>query len=147
MEYGTKTISKTQYIPNAILTESVPGSKYELQIRTNGIANPVATINLLKTELPKKFFDLKVIWINIEGNTITMQISGSPFLWASLLLFLPTLLAVIGIIVVFVSVYLMFAAVPSWVWALLVIGGALVLVGSKIGEWALGGIPTVTDYK
>lgn len=147
MEFGTRIISETQYIPNAMLTDSVPGSKYQLQIKTNGVPDPATTINLLRTELPKKFFDLKVLWINIENDIITMQISGSPFLWASLLLFLPTILGAIGIIIVLISVYLMFAAVPSWIWATLIIGGVLIILGPKIGEWALAGIPTVTEVK
>ena len=146
MEFGTKTVTELQYIPKAMLTDSVPGQKYELKIRTNGVPDPAATINLLRTELPKQFFDLKVLWINIEGDTITIQISGSPFLWASLLLFLPTILGAVGVIIVLIAVYLMFSAVPGWVFALVIIGGVLIFVGPKIGEWALEGIPTTTGY-
>jgi len=138
---------ETKYIPKAVLTESVPGSKYELTIKTYGVPDPEATINLLRTELPNKFFDLKVLYINIEGDTITMQLSGSPFLWMSLLLFLPTILGALGVIVVLISVYLMFAAVPSWIWATLIIGGILILAGPWIGELVLGGVPTLTEYK
>jgi len=146
MEYGTKTITELQYIPKDMLTDSVIGQKYELKIRTNGVPDPAATINLLATELPKQFFDLKVLWINVEGDTITIQISGSPFAWPALLLFLPTILAGVGVIIVLIGVYLMFSAVPGWVFALVIIGGVLIFVGPKIGEWALEGIPTVTEY-
>ena len=145
MEFGTKIKGGIQYIPRDMLSESVPGSIYQLKIQTRGVSDPARAINLLKTELPKKFPGLKVLWANVEGEMIYLQISGSPFLWQALLLFLPTLLGLIGIVIVLVAVYLVFAAVPGWVIGILLAGIGLIIFGPSIGEWVLAGVPIIEE--
>jgi len=82
-------------------------------------------------------FHIKTIAATATENVIRLQIMGSPFSWAALLAWLPTILALIGLVMVGVSVWQVIATVPSWVWALLVIGGATFLIGPIIGEWIL----------
>jgi hypothetical protein len=62
---------------------------------------------------------------------------GSPFSWLALLAWLPTILGLLGIILFGVSVWQAVAAIPSWVWAMLIISGVLILVGPAIGEFIL----------
>lgn len=131
MKYGTQTIGRTLIIPvNYLKTqESIPGEIYELQIQTNGIADPQKSINALVTKIAEKFMDTKVLWVDIAGNTVRMQIQGSPFAWATLLRFLPQILAVIGIVVVSIGVYLVVGSVPSLAWAALGVGLVLIFFG------------------
>lgn len=128
-EYGKKIAGRIVYMPRSILTESVPGAVYQLEMKTKGVPDPKKVISALITELPKRFKDLKVLWIEVRDPYIRMQIRGSPFSWAALLAALPLILLAVGVVLLLVSVYLVFAAVPSWVYGLLVVG-ALISYGA-----------------
>lgn len=141
VEVGTKAIGKTKYIPRAMLTESVPGQIYELEVRTEVVDNPERVIDALQAELPKEFKDLKVKWIRIDGSVVKMQIVGSPFAWSLLLAFIPSILTVVGVIVTLISVFLIWTTVPGWVTGLAVLGLVLTAFGGKIGEIILREIP------
>lgn len=141
--YGVKVKGEAQYIPRSMLTESVIGSIYELRIKTTGVPNPQEAANLLLKELPRKFPGLHIIWIGIKDDQINIQLSGSPFAWAVLLLFLPTLLTLIGIVTTLTAVYLVFTTIPGWVIGLFLIGVALIIFGPKIAEWTMAEIPTI----
>ena len=134
IEYGRKVAGRIVYMPRNVLTESVPGAVYQLEIKTKGVPDPKKAISTLTTELPRKFPRLKVLWIQVEDPYIRMQIQGSPFSWAALLAFLPEILMAIGIIVLFITVYLVISWVPSWVWALLLTGTLLLFVGPRIAR-------------
>ena len=143
VEIGKRILGKTEYIPRAMLIESVPGQIYEVEIRTKGVSNPEQAISTLNVELPKKFNGLKVHWIGADGSVIKMQITGSPFAWAAFMLFLPSILTVIGIAVTLIAVYLVWTLVPPWVTALLIIGTILTLFGSQMGDLIMRGLPKV----
>jgi hypothetical protein len=134
MEYGTRVVGRTLAIPQDMLTESIPGQVYELEISTNGIPNPNQVVATLNTKIPQKFPDAKIVWAQIQGNTIRIQIQGSPFAWSLLLLFIPQILSAIGIIVAFIAVYLVIGAIPSWAWALLAVGLGLVIFAPIISK-------------
>ena len=134
IEVGKRVVGYTKYIPRAMLTESVPGVVYELEIRTEGIPDERAVINLLREEMPKKFKGLEVLWIRVDDKVIRMQIIGSPFAWSLVLLWLPEILALIGVVVTFIAIYFVAAEVPSWAWAILAVGVALIWLGPKIGS-------------
>ncbi|MEM2946286.1 MAG: hypothetical protein QXI87_08075 [Thermoproteota archaeon] len=133
MEYGKRVGTANLYVPRALLTEATHGAAYEIQIKTKGVPDPKQAIETLTKELPKKF-DLTVHYVRIENNDIYIQISPNhPFVWAALLAILPEILSLIGIVVLLIAVYLVWVHIPSWVVALLVIGGALTYFGPKIG--------------
>ncbi len=134
MEYGTKLLGKTMYIPRKMLTESVPGQIYHIDIKTKGVPNPEEAIRVLRTELPKKFPGLKVHWIEVHDPYIKLQITGSPFAWALLLMFLPQILALSGIVVLLIAVYLFMVTVPTWMYALLGLGAVLIFFGPSIAK-------------
>jgi len=138
VEIGKKSVGKTVYIPRAVLTESVPGQRYELNISTNGIQDQSQVVKVLTSELPNKFKGLKIHWIRVDNNSIRMEIEGSPFVWATLLLFLPEILLTIGVVVTFIAVFLVVSAVPSWAWAIFAIGAILIIFGGGIGRKILG---------
>jgi len=141
VEVGTRMVGITKYIPKEMLTDSVPGQIYELEISTKGIDNPEQVISVLQAELPRKFKGLKVRWIRIDNSTIRMQIEGSPFAWSALLMFLPSILATIGVIVTLIAVYLVWTMIPGWLTAMLILGAVLMFFGSRIGELIIGGLP------
>lgn len=132
MEVGKRTKGSTKYIPEAMLTESTIGAIYELQIKTEGVDNPQEAINIISSELPKKFKGLEVLWARVDSPYIKVQIKGSPFVWSAVLLFLPQILATVGIIVALIAVYLIWSAIPSWAMALLIIGGIIIWGAPKI---------------
>jgi len=135
MEVGTKVVGVTKYIPRAVLTESVPGAVYELEIRTKGISNPSEVVDVLSKEMPKKFKGLKVLWIRIDDPVIHMQITGSPFAWQLVLLWLPEILQLIGVVVTLIAVFLVISQIPAWAWATLLSGVFLIYAGPKIGSY------------
>jgi len=132
---GTRLAGTSIYIPRSILTESTPGQVYELHIRTTGIDDPEKVVKTLTVEMPKKFTDLKVLWMRVDDKNIYMQIQGSPFPWSLLLLWLPEILSAIGIIVTAIAVFLVATQVPSWLWIMLATGVGLIYLGPKIGSY------------
>lgn len=128
---GTKKLGTTRYIPSGILTESVRGRTYELRIGTNGVPDHMKALEALKSGLEENF-STKVIYGDVIDSVIVIQMTGSPFVWGAILLFLPQILAGVGIIVSLITVYLVVSAVPTWAYALGAIGLVLIF-----------GVPTI----
>ncbi len=124
------------YMPKDMLTESVIGQIYELRMETNGVPYPKGTAATLFKSLKEKF-GATLLYFDVDGNTITMQIEGSPFAWNLLLVFLPEILVGLGVAVLFLMVYLVTSAIPSWQYGLGAFALALIFLGpgaiSKVG--------------
>jgi hypothetical protein len=114
------------------------GSVYYLKLDVSPLTREKAihALNTLTAEMKSKF-GIKTIYGKAEPNTIHLIIMGSPFSWLALLAWLPIILGLIGIILFGISVWQAIAAIPSWVWATLIISGALIIVGPTIGDWIL----------
>ena len=82
----------------------------------------------------------KLLYAAADSSSIKAVVHGSPFAWATLLSLLPTLLFLAGVVVLGVMIWQIVASVPSWVWATMLIGLALVLFGPAIGELILGAV-------
>ena len=61
-----------------------------------------------------------------------MQIEGSPFAWSLLLVFLPEILVGLGIAVLFIMVYLVTSAIPSWQFGVTAFALALIFLGPNM---------------
>ena len=146
LEVGKLAGTKLVQIPKEVLTDSVPGKVYHLTIETKGIANEEEVTKTLVTELYNKF-KAQVIWIRIENGVIDLQTIGSPFAWLALLAWLPTILAMLGIVMILVSIYSVIAAIPGWAWALMAVGVAVILFGPKIGEAVTAGFGREKEYR
>lgn len=133
-------------IPREVLTESVPGKAYHITIETKGVIDEQRVVDTLTTELYTRF-KAKVIWMRIVDNVIDIQLIGSPFVWAALLAFLPTILGILGIVVVLISLYSVLAAIPGWTWGLLAVGIGMILFGPKLAEAVSGGFGREMAYK
>jgi hypothetical protein len=94
-------------------------------------------LETLSKEMARNF-GIRTIFARATENEIHLMIMGSPFAWAALLLWLPTILGLLGIVLFAISVWEAIVSVPSWVWALLIISGGLILFGPIIGEWIIG---------
>jgi hypothetical protein len=114
------------------------GSMYIIQLDVSSLTQDkaVEALNRLTAEMKTKF-GIQTIYGKATKDKIYLLIKGSPFSWLALLAWLPAILALIGIILFGVSVWQAIAAIPSWVWATLIISGALILVGPAIGDWIL----------
>lgn len=86
----------------------------------------------LKSELEANF-STKVRYGNVEGNVVILQITGSPFIWAALLAFLPQILTILGVVVGFITIYLFATSVPTWIYAIGAIAIVMVFVAPKLG--------------
>jgi hypothetical protein len=146
LELGKLAGTRIVEMSKDVLTDSVPGKVYHLTIETKGIANEKEVAKTLVTKLYDNF-KAQVIWIRIENGVIDLQLIGSPFAWLALLAFLPTILAMLGIVVVLVSLYSVLAAIPGWAWGLLVVGVGLILFGPKISEAVSAGFKAEKKYK
>jgi len=138
-EVGKLVGTKLVEMPKEVLTDSVPGKVYHLTIETKGIANEEEVAKTFVVELYNKF-KAQVIWIRIEDGVIDLQLIGSPFAWLALLAWLPTILAMLGIVMVLVSIYSVISAIPGWAWALLAVGVAIILFGPKIAGAVTSGL-------
>jgi len=146
LEVGKLAGTRIVEMSRGVLTDSVPGKVYHLTIETKGIANEKEVAKTLVTELYNKF-KAQVIWIRIVDGVIDLQLIGSPFAWVALIAFLPTILAMLGIVVVLISLYSVLAAIPGWAWGLLAVGVGLMLFGPKIGEAVTTGFKAEKKYK
>lgn len=133
LELGKKLSGRLLEMPKQFLVESAPEKIYQLRIETEGVMNEEEVTRLLVEKLYSKF-RAKITWIRIDGNTIDLQLVGSPFAWGLLLLFIPSILAIAGIGVVLVAVFSVVSAVPGWAWAVLAVGVGLILVGPVVGK-------------
>lgn len=125
---GKMVGDQTIYMPKEILTESVIGQVYELQIKTRGVPDPRNTTIVLQKKLKEKF-NATLLYFEVDDNVITMQIEGSPFAWSLLLVFLPEILVGLGIVVLFIMVYLVTSAIPSWKYGLTILALILIFLG------------------
>lgn len=146
LEVGKLAGTRLVEMSREVLTDSVPGKVYHLTIETRGIVNEEEVARAFVAELYEKF-KAQVIWIRIENGIIDLQLIGSPFAWLTLLAFLPTLLAMLGVVMVLVSVYNVIAAIPSWAWALLVVGVGVILFGPRIAETVTAGYKAEKKYR
>ena len=105
------------YMDKVMLTESVIGQVYELQLRTEGIETPEVAAAAVSRKLKEKF-NATILYFEVDDDIITIQIEGSPFAWAQLLVFLPEILGVLGIVVLLIMVFLVGSTIPSWQYGL-----------------------------
>lgn len=143
LELGKTVGKRGMPLPIKMLTDSVPGKFYHINIETTGISDERAVVSLLVNKLNEKF-RAKIVWIKVDGKGIELQLRGSPFAWVLLIPFIPTILGVIGVTVVLVAVYSIISAIPGWALALLIIGAVLAFAGPDIAR-AL--IPEVGEYE
>lgn len=129
---GTVVGTRTVYAPKEVLTESVPGAIYELRIKTKGVSNPKNVMVMLAEALWDNF-KAKLYYFEVSDNIITMQIEGSPFAWAALLIFLPQILLTVGVIVLLIVVYLAVSSIPNWVYAVAAVALGLIFISTRFG--------------
>jgi len=133
IEVGILAGTRLEEIPQQYMTESVRERVYHLHIETQGVTDEKAAALALTTQLYNKF-KAKVTWIRVADGTIDLQLIGSPFAWVALIAALPAILALLGIVMILVSIYTVLAAIPSWAWATLATGVALLLLGPTIAK-------------
>ena len=137
LELGEPVRGEEIYIPKEILSESVPGAYYRIKIKTKPITRVGfdAVAKTLWTELPRKIEGLKVRYVKVEWNRITIDVEGSPFPWSLVLIALPEILQAIGVILLVVGIYLVWTHVPGYVIGILAVGGMLLYFAPKIAEY------------
>jgi hypothetical protein len=130
------------------LTVAPKGSLWDIEIKTKGMTPEQASAALEKLiNGMSGEFGIKTIYAHATGDTIFLEIMGSPFVWASLLVWLPMILTLVGIAVMFTSVWQVISGVPSWVWGLLVIGAAMVFLAPAIGRAVTAVMPPPPPQK
>ena len=136
--WGRKKEGTLLPIPKEMLTETVPGAIYELHIKCDKPPeDPEQAINVILTELPKKV-PVKIHYIEVEGDTIKIQLEGSPLDWSIILAAIPLILGLIGLTILFIAIYEIFASIPGWVIGLLIVGFILLWFLPGIGDLIRG---------
>ena len=131
-------------VPTHRLAVAPKGTRYLVRLRTSKMTPEQASKALTSIdEALRTRFKARMPYGFATEDQIYVFVEGSPFSWAALLAFLPTLLGLIGITIFAVTVWQIVASVPSWIWATLLIGVGLILFGPAIGEMILGAIGKV----
>jgi len=113
---------------------------YVLHISTKGLTRENAARALERVREAVERAGGELLYAAADSSSIKAVIHGSPFAWATLLSLLPTLLLLAGVVMSGVAIWQVIASVPSWVWATVAIGLALVLFGPAIGELIVGAV-------
>lgn len=137
IELGTLVGRYVVKIPKEVLTTSVPGKSYHIRMETSGISDERNVANALINGLLTEF-NAKVKYIRIENGVIDVQLEGSPFVWTAVIIWLPSIFTLLGIVLLGISVYTVFASIPSWAWGTLAIGVALILLAPSVGKMFKG---------
>jgi len=124
-EYGRRV----EGLRASVLEEaSIPGVIYELNVKGElRDESKLTTENVkrLESEL-KNRFDAKLVYLGVDRDRLVMQVEGSPFTWSAFLGALPTLLQIIGFVLLGVSVVAIIKTIPWWQLVLFVL--ALMLI-------------------
>lgn len=131
MEWGKRVTGTYYVIPFERLVETIPGWTYEIHIVTDKPAPP-NTIDIFRTEFANRLPEVKLLWIHVEGNRIKLQLQGSPIPWTTILALISWILPLLGLTLILISVWAVISAVPSWAWATLAVGVALILLAPSI---------------
>jgi len=110
--------------------ESVPGRMYEIHVVLKNKANEESARKLISI-LPDEFirrFNAKVNYVEVNDNYVRIQLTGSPFPWSAVLLFLPQIFMIVGLIVSLIAVFLLITKAP-WEAAAAIVGIALMVAG------------------
>lgn len=136
--YGRRVIGRTRIALKSVLTDSIPGKKYQLVIDTSTIPDvkKKETFALLKDKLETPEWRIEILYAEVGDNRITLQIVGSPFAWALLIAFLPEILSLLGISVIAIAAFFIIESLARY-WAQIAI---LILV-------SLGGLAAWSHYK
>lgn len=125
-------------VPTGSLRTARRGSVYMLQLDVSPLTREKAdeAVRRLAEGLREKF-NAELLYARAESNRLSLQIRGSPFSWLALFAWLPAILGLLGITIFGISVWQMVTSIPTWVWATMAIGAALIVLGPSIGEWIL----------
>lgn len=136
ISYGTPVSGRLVPVsePELSVKMALPGELYQVEIQTRGVADPQGALETLISELDNKF-GAKTVYAYADSERILLQLYGSPFAWAALIPFLPLILSGIGIVVTLISVYFIFAGIPSWAWGVLAMGLVMLFLFPAILEW------------
>lgn len=96
--------------------ESVPHQVYEVRATVVPMYNLYEVAERLrKTKVP----DMDIIAFEVKGDTVRIQVTGSPFLWAPFLAILPSIIGpIIGLVIGLILIF----KIPDWAWAAIPLG-------------------------
>jgi len=109
--------------------ESVPGMIYEVDCNTYIQDRSKLTqenVERVRQELWDRF-RAKLIYLGVDGDKTIMQVEGSPFSWGGFMTALPTILQIIGLVLLGVSIVAIIRSVPWWQLFIFVLGLILFL--------------------
>lgn len=135
IELGTKKGTILLEMPSYTLTDTVPGKVYNLKAEVQGsVTDPEALFNTLSTELYEKQ-KVKLLYLSTDNGVINMQVEAiSASAWAGVIAVLPSIFTIFGLIIVSIAVFSVLYSIPSWAWALLAVGGLLIVISPRIGK-------------
>jgi hypothetical protein len=125
--FNSKVVGTLVPIPIHALKETVPGVVYEIRMKANKPAPP-QTIQTIRQVFAEKLPQVKIHYIGVEGSNITIQLEGSPIAWELILALLPLIFTLLGLTLLLVAVFQIISAVPSWVYAVLVLGAIFLFI-------------------
>jgi len=100
---------------------STPGQIYEIHVRTvNLVREKEFLADMLISELNSR--GARVIWLEVSDYEVKIQVIGSPFAWQIILALLPEIFMLVGVALVSISVFTVWAMVPGWVTGMMFVG-------------------------
>ena len=132
IELGTKKGHLLLEIPPEVQTESVVGKVYQIQAQIQGsVSNPQQFFDILKAGFEQKF-KAKLYYMGIDSGVINLQVEGSPFAWAAVIAWLPSIFTLVGVTLVGIAIFSIIGSIPAWTWGLLAIGVFVIVITPKV---------------
>lgn len=132
MKVGTFVSGSFKPLPTAtylrVGAESTPHQVYEARVKTTPMSEDQER-SIIEQLMNVQVVGMVVLGVDANGDAVTVQVTGSPFLWAPFIAILPSIIVplislVIGIILVF--------RVPEWTW-----GALVLLLGGSVLAYAV----------
>jgi len=122
-----------------------PDNIYEVDMQAEGITDYRAVADYLLREIEKQYPQIQVTWIKVccqkrirfQFKILSAEALGYEAPSLSVVAIIPwlsSIFSLIGITILLISIFLIYQAVPWYVWGLIIVGGGLIIFGPSISQ-------------
>ncbi|OYD16956.1 hypothetical protein CH330_01420 [candidate division WOR-3 bacterium JGI_Cruoil_03_51_56] len=140
VQYGLRVAGQAQ--PKTGILQV--GKTYEVHVQTTTIRDPEDVAAFVLNRFKNEYPELQINWIQVGTQTINFQftmvsrgelgLTPRPISLtaATIIVWLPTILTLIGLVAIVISLYSIIQAVPWYIWGTLIFGVVILIWGPSL---------------